>query len=390
MSELLIAGKKIVSPLPWFVRHEPRRPALMISIRNIIFLFLLFTLNLAAANAQQQEIQSIAGKLGIPAIQVVHVKDGIVSSFALGKKKFDSTAYITQNTIFQAASLTKVVTAYAFFKLYDKGLIALDKPLSDYYSYNRLSNDSLGKKITARMVLTHRTGLLNWEGNVGTDAWKNEPLHVQFEPGTKYQYSGEGFYYLQLVMESITGKSLREIIQQEVFKPLGMLHSDMQWNDSLFVDFAYGHNGPDQSRRLAKWRYNNAAYTLYTTASDYTRFVQQALLEGRGLKKQTHQLMISKANEAQKEPGRMSDDDKFVPCALGMRLQLNEKGVWLWHTGSNPGFRCFFIANIKTKETLVAFNNSETGMPVFNELMQLFLERRQTFYAYNWKNGELD
>lgn len=340
--------------------------------------------------AQQGEIEALAGRLDIPGMQVVHVKDSVISSFVFGVKKADSAVAVTENTVFQAASLTKVVTAYAFFRLYEKGLISPDTPLYNYYAYPRLLNDTPGKMITARMVLTHRSGLLNWEGNVGTDAWRNTPLHTQFTPGTKYRYSGEGFYYLQLAMETVTGKPLREIVREEVCIPLGMSHSDMQWNDSLFGDHAFGHNEGRTPRKLAQWRYTNAAYTLYTTASDYTRFVQQALLEGKGLKKQTHLLMIRKAGEAQKEPGTTDEDDKQVPCTLGMRLQLNEKGTWLWHTGSNPGFRCFFIANIATGESLVSFSNSETGMPAFNELMHLFLEKDQTFYAYSWRNGELD
>ncbi len=365
----------------------------MLKMRKNLFcmiLCLLMAQSFVNAYAQEKEVAQIAVKVGAPAIQVVHVKKGNLTSVNFGKKKADSNALITENTAFQAASLTKVIAAYTFFRLYDKGLIDLDKPLADYFTYNRLVNEPQGRLITARMVLTHRTGFLNWEGAVGSSEWYNTPLHVQFVPGTKYKYSGEGFYYLQLAMEKATGKPFRQIVKEEVLKPLKMEHSDMQWNGELFTDYAYGHYSADKPRKLAKWGYTNAAYTLYTTALDYTRFVQQALVEGKGLKKKTHLLMISKANEAQKSSGEVNDDDKHVPCALGMRMQINEKGTWLWHTGSNPGFRCFFIANPTTKESLVAFNNSDTGMPAFDELMRLFLEKDQTFWAYKWRKGELD
>ncbi len=318
------------------------------------------------------------------------MKNGKTEEYCVGVRRAGETDSITGNSIFQAASLTKVVTAYAFFRLYDRGLIHPDTALSRYYSYDRLQNEPRGKLITARMVLTHRSGLQNWEGPVGQPAWYQTPLHLQFDPGTRYSYSGEGFYYLQRVMEKITGKPLREIIREEVLQPFGMLHSDMQWNERLFTDYAYGHDSIDRARKLGKWSYTNAAYTLYTTAADYTRFIQNGLLAGGGLKPSTHQLMTGKAAEAQKEAGVTTAQDRQVPCALGMRLQYNEKGAWIWHTGSNPGFRCFFIAHLKTGESLATFNNSETGMPVFNELLHLFLEKGQHFPAYTWREGEMD
>ncbi|GAB1463220.1 serine hydrolase domain-containing protein [Pedobacter sp.] len=340
--------------------------------------------------AQDKRLATIAQEYGLPGMQVVHFKKGKQHSLVYGKKNTDSTALITEHTVFQAASLTKVITAYTFFSLYDQGLIELDQPLASYFTYSRLANNVAGKLVTARMVLTHRTGFLNWEGPVGSAAWYQTLLNNQFVPGAHYKYSGEGFYYLQLVMEKVTGKSFRELVQKEVLDPLGMKNSDMQWNDEKFKDFSYGHYDAKKVRRLAKWSYTNAAYTLYTTAIDYTKFVQQALVLGKGLKPKTYQLMVNKANEAQKEVGVLSEDDKHVPVALGMRIQYNEAGTWLWHTGSNPGFRCFFIVNPKTKESLVGFSNADTGMPAFNALMEAFLTKGQTFWAYKWRNGELD
>jgi CubicO group peptidase (beta-lactamase class C family) len=341
------------------------------------------------ANAQNNPLKHIADSLEIPGMQVVHVKNGKLANFEYGKKKSDSTALINSTTIFQAASLTKVVTAYTFFKLYAQGLIDLDKPLPTYFNYDRIENDPNKDLITARLVLTHRTGLLNWEGPVGAAAWYTTPLNTQFKPGTQYKYSGEGFYYLQKAMEEITGKPFAKLVDEEVFKPLGMKNSAMQWK-AEFENFSFGHYAGEKVRRLAKWSYTNAAYTMYTTATDYSLFVQKALLLGEGLSRKNHRLMITKANVVQKEVGVHHDDDKYVPTALGMRLQLNETGTWLWHTGSNPGFRCFFIANLRTKESLVAFSNADTGMPAFNSLMKTFLGKNQTFWAYSWRLGELD
>ena len=343
----------------------------------------------AASFAQMDSIIAIAKDAGAPAIEVVHVKKGKITSLHWGVKKAGTTDSITNETAFQAASLTKVVTAYAFFKLYDKGLINLDTPLYHYYAYDRLANEPGKELITARMVLTHRTGLLNWEGAVSTKEWRESPLHLQFTPGTKYMYSGEGYYFLQLVMEKVSGKSFQHLIESEVFAPLGMHHSQILWKDTLLENIAFGHYEDGKPRNLGKYTTINAAYSMYTTADDYTLFIQKALNRGVGLRKTTHQLMISKANEVQKAEG-VSPDDAHVPIALGMRLQYNEAGTWLWHTGSNPGFRCFFITNPKTGESLTAFLNTDSGFEAMPRLLALFLGNKQTFWAYTWRQGELD
>src|SRR5690606_8992719 len=155
------------------------------------------------------------------------------------------------------------------------------------------------------------------------------------------------------------GQSFETLIEELVLKPIGMVHSQIVWKDTLLENISYGHLAKMLSRSLGKYRSVNAAYTLYTTADDYTLFVQKALNQGIGLNPKTHRLMISKAGEVRKGV-KFSPEDAHVPAALGMRLQINEGGTWLWHTGSNPGFRCFFITNPETGESLTAFMNAES------------------------------
>lgn len=361
--------------------------------RILVVLVLLSTfigsMRRASAQSIRQSLEDIAKEIGIPGMQVAFARGEHVNLYNYGVKKYDTTAYVYNETRFQAASLTKVVAAYTFFRLMDKGLIELDKPLWDYYQYDRLKNTPNGDKITARMVLTHRSGLLNWQGDVPSDAWRATPLTLQFEPGTDYMYSGEGFYFLQETLEHITNKSFQTLMEEEVLRPMGMKNSNIVWNDSLENIAAYGHYELTKPRKLGKYRKSNAAYTLYTTAEDYMRFIQKALLEGFGLKKSTHKLMMQKAAEAKK--GENGDPtDKYVPCALGLRMQFNEKGTAYWHTGSNPGFRCFFITYPQRGETLVAFMNTDQGFPAMKKLLQLFFGKDQTFWAYDWREGELD
>lgn len=352
---------------------------------------LMLTLGLQSSNAQQinKQIEEIMNSAGTPGIQISYSSKKMLQQYAQGVKNHDSQDAVLSDTRFQAASLTKVIAAYAFFRLLDKDLITLDRPLLSYYAYDRLANTADADKITARMVLSHRTGLLNWEGDVPTAKWRASPLSLQFHPGTDYMYSGEGFYFLQETMEHITGKSFQQIIEEEVLIPLEMQKSNIVWHDSLTRMTAFGHYEFNRPRKLGTYRKSNAAYTLYTTSSDYLSFIQQAIIEGKGLKKKTHKLMLSKAAEV-KKGSAATPEDKFVPTALGLRMQINEKGSAYWHTGSNPGFRCFFITYPKTGDSLVAFMNSDTAFPAMKQLMQLFLDPNQKFWAYDWRLGELD
>lgn len=343
----------------------------------------------SSAQDKSMAVENIAKEHHIPAIQVNYQKNGQNHLYQYGFKNIDAKKPIDQNTVFQAASLTKVVAAYTFLRLMDKGLIELDKPLWSYYQYDRLANNPNREKITARMVLTHRTGFLNWEGDVPSDAWRKSDLTSQFEPGTDYMYSGEGFYFLQETMEHVTGKTFQQLVEEEVLIPMKMKNSAIVWKDDLEQNAAYGHYEDNKPRKLGKYRKSNAAYTLYTTAEDYSRFIKNYIFDGFGLKKKTHRLALSHLAEAKKAK-EISPDDKHVPCALGMRMQINELGTAYWHTGSNPGFRCFFLAYPKSKEIVVAFANTDNGFVAIPDILALFLNNNQTFWMYKWRQGELD
>lgn len=374
------------------------------SKRNI--LFLVFLLILHTGYAQEEKVEEMVkvleqkeaqiGALGrimdrdsIPGLQIAYSKNGKKEFFEAGWLKQGQKEYVNVHTAFQAASLTKVVMAYTFFRLYDRGLISLDKPLWEYYKYDRIANNPQAQKITARMVLTHQSGLLNWEGDVPSQAWRQSALTSQFEPGTDYMYSGEGFYFLQETLEHITGKSFQQLVEQEIIKPFKLKDSEILWKDRLAENAAFGHYSNAKARNLGMYRKSNAAYTLYTTASDYCTFLEKAILQGKGLKASTHKLFLSKAGEAKKS-GQISPDDKYVPTALGLRMQINEVGTAYWHTGSNPGFRCFFIVYPKTQEILCVFSNSDNGFRAIPDILALFLNNKQTFWMYKWRQGELD
>jgi len=202
----------------------------------IIFLFLFFFA--ISLFAQEKLLQDLTKQYGISGIQLVCIKGNKEKDFNLGTISQGSDRKVTARTIFEAASLSKCVFAYAVLRLYDRGIINLDTPLVNYTGpYERfVSTDPRYAKITARMVLRHTTGLPNW----GDD----KVAKLIFTPDSTFSYSGEGFQYLQRAVEKLTGKSLNEIARQEVFIPLGMANSSYTWTDKFDTLAAFG-DSPD-------------------------------------------------------------------------------------------------------------------------------------------------
>src|SRR5215469_13724863 len=154
-------------------------------------------------------------------IGVIH-GDQLVWQHYAGLANVVTKAPITPNSIFPAASMGKQIFAFAVLKLVDEHQLDLDRPLRTYVSEDAPTGQ-WGERITARHILSHSSGLPNWRNEA------NEPLVPAFEPGTKFRYSGEGFYYLQRCVEKVTGIGCEEFMQERVFRPLQMNSSTYLW-----------------------------------------------------------------------------------------------------------------------------------------------------------------
>jgi CubicO group peptidase (beta-lactamase class C family) len=167
----------------------------------------------------------------IPGVGIsVFSRGEVVYSKAYGLRDTEKKLPLTQNSVMAAASFTKVAVAYMVMQLVDAHTLDLDKPvyeylpkpLPEYIAYQDLANDARYKKITARMLLSHTSGFPNFR-------WFNDDrkLNINFEPGSRYAYSGEGMELLQFVVEAVTKKPLAKLMEEFVFRPLGMSRTSM-------------------------------------------------------------------------------------------------------------------------------------------------------------------
>jgi CubicO group peptidase (beta-lactamase class C family) len=135
--------------------------------------------------------------LNIPGLSIAVINDSkVVYHQTFGYANLEKQLPVTDKTIFEGASLSKSVFAFFVMKFVEEGKLDLDKPLYEYLPYPEIAHDDRYKQITGRMVLSHRSGYPNWRENE-----EDDKLKIKLEPGTNYEYSGEGYQYLAMVLK---------------------------------------------------------------------------------------------------------------------------------------------------------------------------------------------
>jgi CubicO group peptidase (beta-lactamase class C family) len=348
----------------------------------VTIVLLFFPAMASHANGQEKELSSIMARDSITGMQVVYQKGAVTREFDLGVKCKRPWEAVQANTIFQAASLSKTVVAYAALRMYDKGQLNLDTPLYVYSRNPKMDRDTLTRSITARMVLTHTSGLPNWSFNPFSPVWDTVQYALQFKPGTAWSYSGEGFVCLQRAMEAITGKGLQEIAAEEVFIPLRMTRSSFIWEPSLDTFLANGHADRGKEKPRSRNTKALAAATLLTTASEFNLFLR-ALVTGKGLKPDTWKMMLRKAVTPDRFGEPHDSATARLGWGLGLGLENNDKGEAIWHWGDNGDFKCFFMAYPGTRESIIFMTNDENGLRHIEDILSVFLGRRM-YWSARW------
>lgn len=321
----------------------------------------------------------------VPGVSIALVEDGKITSVqAHGVTNAETNAPVTPETVFQAASLTKPAFAYAVLRLTQERVIDLDKPLSHYLPESYLPDEPRLSQITARHVLSHMTGFPNWLDDA--------PLTFMFTPGERWSYSGEGYVYLQKVVEHVTGQSLSDWLRDRLFAPLGMTRSALIWLDAFESDAAVGHDMEGKVIRtpegeIPRMTAPNAAYSMYTTPSDFAKFML-AMLEKSFL----NRLMLApQVNVSVRAPWAKTDPDdvhETVPdvlWGLGWGLQKHGDEIGFWHWGDNSVFQCFVLGFPQRSAGIVVMSNGEGGRWVYERLITQIYGAEQP--ALRWLNS---
>ncbi len=345
-------------------------------------------------------------------MKAAHVTGMVVTVFndnkpvyerAFGYKNADTGEPLHTDTEFYGASLSKAVFSVLVMKLIQEGRLDLDKPLQDYLpkpiydypqvttkawheDYSSLKDDSLYRKITARMCLDHTSGFPNWR-------WfqPNHQLHVEREPGTRYQYSGEGMVFLQVVVEKMLKKPLDSLAHKIVFGPLGMKTSSYTWQPRFENDYCFGHDTNQKVLPKDKDNAARSASTLETTPEDYARFMT-GVMNNEIINEKTRDEMFTPQvrirSLRQFGPLALKDstmnDGIQLSYGLGWGLYKTPYGWGAFKEGHGSGFQHYSVIFTRRKIGILIMTNSDNGESIFKQLLETAIADK--YLPWQWEN----
>jgi CubicO group peptidase (beta-lactamase class C family) len=330
----------------------------------------------------------------IPGVGIAIFNRGaIVYVKTYGERDQASHKPLTPDSVMTAASLTKAAFAVLVLQLVEKGMLDLDrpvhqylpKPLPEYPGYRDLASDARFKQITLRILLDHSSGFPNWRRF--TD---DHRLRIYFPPGSRFAYSGEGIALAQLVVQSVTGRSIAELMRENIFLPLGMTRTSMVWEPSFESDYANAYDEEGLSLGPQRRRSGDAAGSMQTTLNDYARFVQ-AVLAGKILDSRSSAAMLSpqiRIASVHEFPTlspetTMANDSIRLSYGLGWGLYWTSVGEAFFKEGHDDGWRHYVVCFVRPKSGILIMTNSSNGEDAYGSLLEALI--RDTYTPYEWE-----
>ncbi|HEU5280458.1 MAG TPA: serine hydrolase domain-containing protein [Gammaproteobacteria bacterium] len=316
---------------------------------------------------KEKRLHSLMDDAYIPGLTIATIIRSQIKSSQLGVADTQSNEPVNQDTQFWACSLSKPVFAFLIITLIQNKVLPtqfLDEALP--WDENILGKQGKKKSLTPGMILSHQTGLQN-----------SGPTDFKFNPGEGFRYSGDGYIYLQKMLEEKTGETLESLAQRMVFEPLKMTNTSFLYPNAN-TPSATAHDESLTPNPLPKMPANNenAAASLHTTAVDYAKFLLACIQDANFIALITPQIHDMKKDVDAKEKHLDEDTLNRIDWGLGFGLEKNQNGevVSLFHWGHGPGTRAFFnvkISNPHNPSTATGFvylTNSENGLAIANEI----------------------
>lgn len=319
--------------------------------------------------------------------QIALVDSGrLVWSAAYGFRRREPELPMDTQTTTWAASITKAVFATYVMQLVERGEFDLDlpiakqlpRPLDSYEPYREtataLVKDPAWATVTPRMLLAHTSGLHNF-----AFLEPDRKMHLQFKPGSRYRYSGEGINLVQFVIEQQKGINLDTLMQRAIFDPLGMARTGMIYRREFEANVADRFDHEEKFRSQTRRFPARGAGSMTTSAEDLARFAI-GLLEGRILKPSTraemlrpfvhirslHQFAVAE-NEGE---GREAAE---IGLAYGMGWGLLTKtrfGPAFFKEGHGDGAQTYMICFERRRACMILLTNSDNGELAFRTLLE--------------------
>ncbi len=319
----------------------------------------------------------------IPGVAVALIHEGrVVWAKGFGVADIASNEPVTVDTPFRIASVSKPVTAWGVMRLVEQGQLDLDAPVEQYLTRWRFPpSDFDANAVTLRRMLSHTAGL-SVEGHAEYDSEQSLPtleddlsgaggaqwaVKIVRQPGEGFLYSSGGFAVTQLLIEEKTGQTFEEYMQEQVFQPLGMIHSTYVLPPEIQATLATSYDGlgePLPVKRCA----SQGGGSLITTVSDLARFVAAAMPSpdgesaGRGvLTPETLDLMFQPAPATENMMGVYGLG--YVPEVLANGVRI------ISHSGNITGWNAAIAFLPEQREGFVVMTNADAGYYFKDEIL---------------------
>lgn len=316
--------------------------------------------------AIDQLVEASMQSNGVPGVSIAIIDDFEVV-YARGYGFAEPGRPVETDTLFQAASLSKPVTAVAAAAASEGGLIDLDADVAGMLTSWRLPPMQYPGPITLRMLLAHRAGT-NVSGFPGYRLdeplpdlpqildgvpGKNEPIRVVAEPGAQPDYSGGGYVIAQLAIEDHTGRALEEIADTQVFEPLGLELSTyriLDGSDRSRVAVGYRADGTEVAGGGWHAYPEQAAASLWTTPTEYGVILIDVMRSYTG----RTGVVLDRATAS-----RLLDPN--FAAGFGVNREGIMGAIAIGHGGANEGYRCEFAAVPDLGDGVIVMTNSDAG-----------------------------
>ncbi len=336
-------------------------------------------------------LEEVLKRFHVPGMSIAVIKDFRIQwAKGYGLADVETGRKVEPGTAFQAASISKPVTAMAALRLAQDGRLSLDADVNAILKSWRVPETELtrGHPVTPRSLFSHTSGADDGFGFPGYAPSADRPTVVQVLNGSApsntgpvtfarppfqaYKYSGGGLTIMQLALTDLTGKPFAELMRTLVLGPLGMTGSSYQQppNADVAARAARAHNSAGRPMGVPWHVYpEQAAAGLWTTASDLARFLIEVQTAVRGPAGKV-------LNEASAR--EMTAPVGVGPFAVGLSLEKRGEGWYVSHGGANWGFRGDILAHVRKGYGVVILTNSDSGSPAISEI------EARVAAAYHW------
>jgi CubicO group peptidase (beta-lactamase class C family) len=317
----------------------------------------------------------------VPGVSVAVINDYKIEwAKGYGVLEAGGTSPVTTETLFQAASISKPVTALAVLKMVEEGTFNLDEDVNKkLVTWKVPENEfTLEKKVTLRSLLNHSAGVTvhGFRGYAhgeevptlrqvldGEEPANSDPIRVDILPGSKYRYSGGGYCIVQQLLIDNKNKALPEIMEETILSPLHMTNSTYEQPipKEKMANAAVAHRS-DGNPIEGKWHTypEIAAAGLWTTPSDLALFAIELMLS---LSDKSNKILSSDMIKQMLTPQQINN-------GLGIFVEGEDFNFHFSHSGGNEGYRCFLVAYPEKGQGAVIMTNSDNGWQLYSEILR--------------------